>query len=145
MARRILWFSILTLVIVAATIVSTWPLADRSSWDIPWHQDPLFSTWRLYQWTRNFFGEGPGGLADGNIFYAAPNVLFYSDAILLPALMAAPWIKAGVPPLLVYDGLVWASFLTAGFGMYLFARDLTGSRAGALVAAVIFTGAPYRI
>jgi hypothetical protein len=29
--------------------------------------------------------------------------------------------------------------------MYLFARDLSGSREGGLVAAVIFTGAPYRI
>lgn len=145
MARRIGRLSVLLAVIAAATVVSTWPLADRSAWTIPSHQDPLFSTWRLYQWTRNLFGAGPGGLADGNIFYPASDVLFYSDAILLPALAAAPFIQAGVPPLLVYDALIWASFLTAGLGMYLFARDLSGSRAGALVAAVIFTGAPYRI
>lgn len=145
MARRTFYFSLLTLVVVAATVVSTWPLLDRSPWSIPWHQDPLFSTWRLYQWSRNLFGTGPGGLTSGNIFYPAPDVLFFSDAILLPALVAAPWIKLGVAPLLVYDALVWASFLTAGFGMYLFTRELTNSRAGALVAAVIFTGAPYRI
>lgn len=145
MTRRIARFSILLLVIAAAAVVSTWPLAERSAWTVPWHQDPLFSTWRLYQWSRNLFGGGAGEWAGGNIFYPSDDVLFFSDAILLPALVAAPWIRLGVPPIFMYDILFWASFLSAGLGMYLFARDLSGSRIGALVAATIFTGAPYRI
>lgn len=130
-------------VVLLTTVVSTWPLALRP-WSIPAHQDPLFSTWRLYQWARNIF-ERPGSLFDGNIFHPAPDVLLFSDAIVLPAFAGAPWIRLGVPPLLVYDALVMASFVTAGLAMYLFARDVSGSRAGGLVAAVIFTGAPYRI
>lgn len=130
-------------VVLLTTLVSTWPLPVRP-WSIPAHQDPLFSTWRLYQWARNLF-ERPESLFDGNIFHPARDVLLFSDAIVLPAVVGAPWIQLGVPPLLVYDALVMASFLTAGLAMYLFARDVSGSRAGALVAAVIFTGAPYRI
>lgn len=129
--------------VLLATVVSTWPLLLHP-WSIPTHQDPLFSTWRLYQWSRNLF-ERPWAPFDGNIFYNAPDVLLYSDAIVLPALLGAPWIRIGVPPLLVYDALVLASFLTAGVAMYLFAGEVSGSRSGALVAAVIFTAAPYRI
>lgn len=130
-------------VVLLATLVSTWPVTIHP-WSIPAHQDPLFSTWRLYQWSRNLF-EQPLQPFEGNIFYDAPDVLLYSDAIPLPALLAAPWIRLGVPPLLVYDALWLASFLSAGLAMYAFARAISGSRTGALAAAVIFTAAPYRI
>ncbi len=63
----------------------------------------------------------------------------------LPALVAVPWLWLGVPVVVVYSALVWLSFLAAGLAMYLCARTLTGSRFGALVAAVIFTAAPFRI
>jgi hypothetical protein len=131
-------------VVAAATIVSTWPLV-QSPFFIPYHQDPLFSSWRLYQWTRNLFGGGPGGAFDGNIFHPARDVLLFSDAILLPALAVAPFIRDGLRPLFAYDLLIWLSFLSAGLGMYALARDVSGSRAGALAAAAIHTGAPYRI
>jgi hypothetical protein len=144
MIRRLLHFCLLLSVVAGATIVSTWPLSDRSAWSVPIHQDPLFSVWRLYQWSRNLFGDGPGGFADGNIFHPAKDVLFYSDAIFLPAVVAAPWIHFGVSPLVVYAVLFWSSYLAAGLGMYLFARDVSGSRAGGLVAAAIFSGAPFR-
>lgn len=113
-------------------------------WSVPEHQDPLFSTWRLYQWARNV-AERPWQPFEGNIFHPATDVLLYSDAIALPALAGAPAILAGVPPLLVYNALVFASFVTAGLAMYLFARDISGSRIGGLAAAVIFTGAPFRV
>jgi hypothetical protein len=140
-ARLREWLVVLAAV-AATTIVCAWPVILRP-WSIPEHQDPLFSTWRLYQWSRNVF-ERPTALFEGNIFHPEPDVLLYSDAVALLGLAGAPFIRAGVPPLLVYDALVVLSFLTAGLAMYLFARDLTGSREGALVAAVIFTGAPYR-
>lgn len=130
-------------IVAMTTIVATWPLVLRP-WSIPAHQDPLFSAWRLYQWSRNLF-EQPFQLFQGNIFHPAPDVLLYSDAVALPAILAAPWIRLGLPPLLAYDALVAASFMTAGLAMYLFARDLSGSRIGAIAAAIVFTGAPYRI
>ena len=132
------------LVVAVITIVSTWPLAT-SPWLVPAHQDPLFSSWRLFQWTRNLASGAAGGLFGGNIFYPASDVLLYSDAIALPALIGAPFIAAGVPVALVYWALVWAAYLTAGLAMYACARELSGSRWGGLVAAVIFTGAPSRL
>ena len=143
MLRAREWLLVLAVVAIS-TIVSTWPLV-QSPFLIPYHQDPLFTSWRLYQWTRNLFGNSPGGFFDGNIFYPSKDVLLFSDAILLPALSVAPAIRAGLRPLFAYDLLIWASFLSAGLGMYALARDVSGSRAGALVAAAINTGAPYRI
>lgn len=131
-------------VVAMSALVSTWPLAT-SPWLVPQHQDPLFSSWRLYQWARNLADLGAHGLFSGNIFYPAPDVLLYSDAIVLPALLGAPLVLAGVPVALVYSALFWLSTFSAGLAMYACARRISGSHAGALVAAAIFTGAPSRI
>lgn len=132
------------LVVFVTGVVSTWPLAT-SPWLVPDHQDPLFSTWRLYSWARNLGSLGAQGWFEGNQFHPAHYVLLYSDAIALPALIGAPFILAGVPVVLVYNGLVWLSLLTAGLAMYACARAISGSHGGALAAAVIFVGAPLRL
>ncbi|MCC6989318.1 MAG: hypothetical protein IT181_09990 [Acidobacteria bacterium] len=132
------------LVVLATGVASTWPLAT-SPWLIPDHQDPLFSSWRLYTWARNLASLGADGWFSGNQFHPAETVLLYSDAILLPALIGAPFILAGVPVLLVYSGLIWLSILSAGLAMYACARYLSGSHFGALAAAILFVGAPLRL
>jgi len=131
-------------VVAAVTVAATWPLAT-SPWLVPAHQDPLFSSWRLYQWARNLAGAGPGGLFDGNIFTPARDVLLFSDAVPLQALAAVPFVWLGVPVVVVYSTLVWASYLTAGLAAYACAKAITGSRFGALAAAAIFATAPSRI
>ena len=89
-------WALVTLAIAAVTIAATWPLAT-SAWLVPAHQDPLFSSWRLYQWARNLSGQWPGGLFDGNIFAPTRDVLLFSDAIPLLAVPAAPFLWMGVP------------------------------------------------
>ena len=137
-------WALAALVVVLTTILATWPLVT-SPWLVPAHQDPLFSVWRLSQWTRNLAAGAPDGLFAGNIFHPAADVLLFSDAIALPALLGAPFIAAGVPVTLVYSALVWAAYLTAGLAMYACAREIAGSHWGALVAAAIFIGAPARL
>ena len=130
---------------VAATAVAcTWPLAT-SPWLIPAHQDPLFSIWRLYQWARNLAALGAGGWFEGNMFFPSPFVLLYSDLTILPALLAAPFIAAGLPPVLAYSAIFWTGLVGAGLAMYAAARAIAGSHFGALVAAVMFVGAPVRV
>lgn len=132
------------LVVVASFAVSTWPLVT-SPWLVPQHQDPLFSSWRVYQWARNLAAFGAHGWFSGNIFHPAPDVLLYSDAIALPALLGAPFVLLGVPVVVVYSALVWLATLSAGLAMYACARRVSGSTGGALVAAAVFTGAPARV
>jgi hypothetical protein len=105
--------------------------------------DPLFSMWRLstvaYQ-----LAHDPWGLFDGTMFYPAENTLAYSDAILLPGLLATPFLWAGVPVAYVYNGLVVMSFLVSGLAMFLAVRTLTGRFTPAVFAALLFAFYPFR-
>lgn len=110
---------------------------------VPDFGDPLFSMWRLstiaYQ-----LAHDPWRLFDGHMFYPAENTLAYSDAILLPGLIAAPFLWAGVPVAYVYGALCVLSFPAAGLAMFLAVRTLTGQFMPALFAALLFAFYPYR-
>jgi hypothetical protein len=84
-------------------------------------------------------------LFDANIFHPHLRTLAYSDAMLLEALLAAPWLWADVNPVLVYNVLLLAGIVLSGLGMFVLARHLTGDVDAALVSAVVFTLVPYRI
>ena len=140
---RVADWALAVVVVVTTTVVSTWPLVT-SPWLVPEHQDPLFSSWRLYQSARNL-SRGPWSLFDGNIFYPAADVTLYSDPIALPVLLSTPFVWAGVPAVLMYSALFWVCALSAGLAMFACARAVSGSRWGGLVAAAMFVGAPLRL
>ena len=102
----------------------------------------------LYIWTLAWdayaFLHQPLRIFDANIYYPFANTLAYSDAVLLPALIGAPLIWAGVPPLVAYTLLILSSFVAAGLGMYVLAWELTGSRGGAALAGLAFAFQSYR-
>ena len=110
---------------------------------IPDFGDPLFSMWRLST-IASHLAHDPWHLFDGNMFYPEPNTLAYSDAILLPGLLATPFLWAGVPVAYVYGALCVASFPAAGLAMFLAVRTLTGRFTPALFAALLFAFYPYR-
>jgi hypothetical protein len=56
--------------------------------------DPLFSIWRL-SWVAHQLPRDPLHLFDANIFFPELRTLAYSDAMLVPALLAAPFIWLG--------------------------------------------------
>ena len=110
---------------------------------IVWHIDPPFSVWRL-AWVAHQLFVDPLNLFNTNIFYPEPRTLAYSDAMLLQGMIATPLIKAGMAPLLVMNLMMLAGIITSGVGMYLLARRLTGHTGAAILAAMIFSFAPYR-
>src|SRR5678815_4242349 len=59
--------------------------------------DPLFSIWRI-GWVNHQLFADPRHLFDANIFYPERLTLTFSYPIVLPALMAAPLLAAGVHP-----------------------------------------------
>ena len=132
------------LTLVALTIIVTWPQALHMATRIGAHDDPQFSIWRL-SWIAHALRSDPRHLFDANIFYPAKGTLTFSDAILLEGALAAPLIWAGVPSGLVYNLLLFAGFVCSGLAMFVLARYLTGQSGPAIVAAAIFTVAPYRI
>jgi hypothetical protein len=128
----------------ALTVIVTWPVALHLGTRVPGHDDPLFSIWRL-SWIAHALTQDPRYLFDANIFYPHARTLAYSDAMLLEGIIAAPFLWAQVNPVLVYNLMFLAGIVSSGAGMFVLARYLTGDVRAALVAAAVFTLAPYRI
>lgn len=127
---------------VLLTLGLTWPQAIELQ-GVAQHIDPYFSVWRL-AWIAHALSTAPGELFNGNIFFPERGTLLYSDAVLVQGLLGWPLTAAGVPAPSVYNVLLLASFAASAGAMYVLAREVTGSRPGALVAGVIFGFAPFR-
>src|SRR6202022_2474927 len=90
------------------------------------HDDTYLSLWRVL-WVSHILPSDFQHLFDGNIFYPHARTLAYSDATLLEALFAAPWLWARPNPVLVYNLLLLTGIVSSGVGMFVLVRYLTGS------------------
>jgi hypothetical protein len=130
--------------VVGLTVYVTWPQGRELSTAFAAHVDAYFSTWRL-MWIAHALRADPLHLFDANIFYPATGTLAFSDATLLQGVLAAPFLMAGASPILVYNVLLLTGFAGSGLAMFALARHLTTRVAPAIIAAIVFTMAPYRI
>jgi hypothetical protein len=105
--------------------------------------DPFLSMWRV-SWVAHQLPRDPRHLFDGNIFYPERNTLAFSDAMIVPSLMAAPLVWMGAHQLLVYNLLLLSGFALSGAAMFLLVRSLTQHVGAALVAGFVFAFLPYR-
>jgi hypothetical protein len=135
-ARAFLVFSLLT-------IVMTWPQAAKLQTHVASHFDSYFSMWRL-TWIAHQLPIAPTRLFQGNIFYPQRLTLALSDPIVIPGLVAAPFLWSGVPAVTTYNLLILGSFVLSGVAAWALASRLTGSVAAGYVAGIIFAFAPYR-
>jgi len=141
-ARRPIEAAAATLFYAALTIALTWPLARGLTHDVAGDfGDPLFTSW-VIAWDATHLGRG---WWDANIFTPHPLALAYSEHFLPQALQALPIYWATNNPILCYNLLFLSTFVLSGLGMFLFARELTGSPPAGLVAGLAFAFTPYRI
>jgi hypothetical protein len=105
--------------------------------------DALFSIWRL-AWIAHQLPRDPLNLFDANIFHPEPGTLAFSDATVVPGLMAAPLLWLGVHQLTVYNIIFLSGFALSGAAMFLLVRSLTRHTGAALVAGFVFAFLPYR-
>lgn len=129
---------------VVLAIAWTWPLALRpgSTMAAPFG-DPLLNAWIL-GWDADRLRHALNGLWTAPPFYPYPDTLAYSEHLLGIAVPLAPiyWLTGNA--VLVYNLALIGSFALAGIGMYLLARDLTGRRDAAILAALAFMWCPNR-
>jgi hypothetical protein len=125
------------------TALLTYPQLARLHSHVGIHYDALFSIWRL-AWVAHRLPRDPLHLFDANIFFPEPNTLALSDAMLLPALVAAPLMWLGTAPVVAYNLVVLASFVAAGLAAYFLARSLGASVLGAWAGGIVFAFQPYR-
>lgn len=136
-------FSVVVLGFVAATVILTYPQAVTLTTHVGPHYDALFSIWRL-AWIAHQLPHQPLELFNANIFYPEHLTLAYSDALLFQGLIAAPFLWAGLNPVLVHNVMVLATFVASGAAMFWLVRDLTRSASAGVIAGMIFSFQPYR-
>jgi len=139
-----LWGVGVVLFFAVLTAAMTYPQVRRMADAVSVNEgDPLFSAWRL-AWVAHQLPRDPLNLFNANIFHPEPGTLAFSDAMIVPALMAAPLLWLGVPQLVAYNLVFLSGFALSGAAMFLLVRSLTRSSGAALLAGFIFAFLPYR-
>ena len=128
----------------ALTVIMTWPLGRVTAVQVPASDDAYFSIWRL-AWIAHQLPGDPRHLFDANIFYPATGTLAYSDAMLLVGVIGMPLFALGIDPGTIHNMLLLAAIVSSMLCAFALARRLTGSDPAALIAAIIFGFAPYRM
>jgi hypothetical protein len=128
-------FSALTCLVMFNQVVSLRSVADLG--------DPLFSVWRL-DWVAHQLPRDPARLFDANIFHPEPRTLAYSDAMLVTALLAAPWLWLGADPVVVHNLLLIGASAFSGVTMFWLVRALTHRSDAAAVGGAVFALYPLR-
>lgn len=122
----------------------TWPLGRLTAVRVPASDDAYFSIWRL-AWVAHQLPNDPAHLFDANIFHPATGTLAYSDAMLLVGVIGMPLFELGINAGIVHNILLLIAMVSSMLCAFALARRLTGSDPAALIAAVMFGFAPYRI
>jgi hypothetical protein len=133
-----------TAVLLVALATVVWPLPLHLVNWVDGHWDAFFSVWRL-AWVADALVDPGLHLFNAPIFHPHDRTLAFSDAVLLPAVVAAPLRYAGVAPVLVYNLVLATAFVTSGLALFALVRELTGRWDAALVSATIYMLAPYRL
>src|SRR6185503_11568598 len=101
-------------------VVATWPLARRAQDSVFGVGTPPLNVWAI-GWVRD-----PFRLFDGNAFYPYPRSLAFSEHLLVPSVLAAPWAFSTGNLVLAHNATAILTLALAGFGMFLFAKELVG-------------------
>jgi Dolichyl-phosphate-mannose-protein mannosyltransferase len=105
--------------------------------------DQFFSIWRL-AWVAHQLPRDPRHLFDANIFFPESHTLAFSDAMIVPGVVAAPLAWVGIHPITIYHLVFLSGFALSGAAMFLLVRSLTQHTFAAFVAGFIFAFLPYR-
>jgi hypothetical protein len=135
--------ALLGVLLVALTVLLTWPYASRLADGVVDPGDPLFTAWVL-GWDLRALGQAPLRLFDANAFHPHRRTLAYSDLLLgLVPLAAFPHLL-GASVLLTHNLVLLLTFPLTGLAMFWLVRHLTGHAGAAAVAAVLHAFSHYR-
>jgi hypothetical protein len=151
-SRSLLTPSIAAALYLLIALVFTWPLAPGLARDIPWDLgDSLLNAWILAWDADHLLRFATGDFEairqfwNANIFYPERLTLAYSEHLFAQAVQILPVYGLTGNIVLCYNLLFLSTFVLSGLGMFLFVRDVTGSRQAAFFAGVVYAFAPYRV
>ena len=133
----------LTAVALLLAVYFTWPLALRpGSLGRVDSGDGQYSIWNV-AWVAHAILSPDARVFDANIFHPHRGTLAYSEANLGAGLLAVPGYRLTRNPHVAHNSAVLIGLTLSVVGMYLLALRLSGSRPGAIVAAIVFTFCPF--
>ena len=126
------------------TVIATFPLVLHLGRALPGDLgDPLFTSWVL-GWDADRLRHGLSGFWDAPILFPSRQTLAFAEHMAGIAVFVAPLIWLTGNPILAYDVAFLLTYVLAGSGMYLLAREVTGRRDAAFLAGLAFAFAPLR-
>ncbi|MCC7031375.1 MAG: hypothetical protein IT179_00915 [Acidobacteria bacterium] len=124
---------------VAMAVLHTWPLAsDPAGLSRLDNDDTGLNTW-IIAWVAHILPRDPLNLFNAPIFHPEPLTLAYSEHILVPSLMGAPLLWAGLSPVVAYNLLALAGLAFSGWAMSLVMIRWTGSVTAGFVSGLLYT------
>ena len=136
--------ALLVLAFFCLAVIATFPLVLHLGRALPGDLgDPLFTSW-LLGWDADRLRHGLSGFWDAPILFPSLHTIAFSEHMLGIAIFAAPVIWMTGNPILGYDVSFLLTYVIAGSGMYLLARELTGRRDAAFLAGLAFAFGPMR-
>lgn len=105
--------------------------------------DPVLSAWAL--WWNAHHVPFVGGWWDGLAFYPEHGSLAFSDHRVGLGLIGSPILWLGGGPILAHNIAFLLSFPLCAIAAHVFAREITGSDPGGLIAGLTFGFNPYRM
>ena len=136
--------ALVVLAFACLTLMATFPLVLHLGRALPGDLgDPLFTSWVL-GWDADRLRHGLHGFWDAPILFPSVHTIAFSEHLLGIAIFVAPIIWLTGNPILGYDVAFLLTYVIAGSGMYLLARELTGRRDAAFLAGLVFAFSPMR-
>ncbi len=124
-------------------VVMSWPLARDLAGTGPIDRpDGRLNVWIL-AWDAHALVHEPGRLFQAPIFHPLPDALAFSENLLLPAVLGAPFSLAG-QPVLSYNLVLLLSLVVSGLGVQLLVRRVSGDRLAAFVGGAAFAAGAHR-
>jgi hypothetical protein len=132
-----------TLGYVALVALMSWPLARDLVHSGPLYRpDGRLNAWIL-AWAGHALWHEPTRLFQAPTFHPLPDTLAFSENMLLPAALAAPFTAAG-GAVLGYNLVLIASLVLSGLATYLLVRRAGGDPLAAFVGGAYFAAGPHR-
>ena len=127
----------------ALVALMSWPLVtDLAGLGVMDRPDGRLNAWIL-AWDAHALAHAPGRLFQAPIFHPLPDTLAFSENLLVPAVIGAPFQALG-GPVLAYNVVLLVSLIVSGLGVQLLVRRESGDRLAAFVAGAFFAAGAHR-
>lgn len=138
--KRAVWAAALLLLLA---IIYTFPLVTRIGTEVPGTGMDVSQYYWCHWWFHKAVSLGQNPWHTDHLWYPNGTSLVFSTNRFGSA--AFGWLLTPLAGIVAsYNLVILLSFVLSGLGFYLFVRELTGSDAGGLAAAVVFAFSPFK-